>query len=469
MPPKAAALPKDVFFERCVSTIISARDIRALTKDESFSLITTRNEQLIFFMQFLRDVCFISPSAKLLSIMFNISESQVRKIICKSKKDPKQVGRPFIFNEETENLIVAEIRSKRNTHDFMTLSQILKYVEKNFNKSLTYGWLNTFISRHQNSIKKTVVSAQEDLRLTVPRIYLKEYLDLVEVLIKITLAELIYNIDESGLSDWEERKPKTVLVPTEIDTGDLHYPVNRGIRHVTLVATVSGGGDAFFPLIVTSDPELERIFDLGVRRDIDLSIHVGNSNYISKEVFNDHIINKFIPQVMNDRKFCGNNNLPAILFLDNCSSHLDDMLLKILADNLILVISYPSHTSHIFQVLDLLLFGVLKVHKKSIQKNDEISPKIDHLYRIFHAYELSTCSTTIRSSFSRAGFEYYQKNGKNYLRLNRQKIENSKNFKEVWDINYPEEKLSARRRNSKRGWINQQYFPKKFQRKVLNK
>ena len=401
--------------------------------------------------------------------MFNISESQVRKIICKSKKDPKQVGRPFIFNEETENLIVAEIRSKRNTHDFMTLSQILKYVEKNFNKSLTYGWLNTFISRHQNSIKKTVVSAQEDLRLTVPRIYLKEYLDLVEVLIKITLAELIYNIDESGLSDWEERKPKTVLVPTEIDTGDLHYPVNRGIRHVTLVATVSGGGDAFFPLIVTSDPELERIFDLGVRRDIDLSIHVGNSNYISKEVFNDHIINKFIPQVMNDRKFCGNNNLPAIIFLDNCSSHLDDMLLKILADNLILVISYPSHTSHIFQVLDLLLFGVLKVHKKSIQKNDEISPKIDHLYRIFHAYELSTCSTTIRSSFSRAGFEYYQKNGKNYLRLNRQKIENSKNFKEVWDINYPEEKLSARRRNSKRGWINQQYFPKKFQRKVLNK
>ena len=44
-----------------------------------------------------------------------------------------------------------------------------------------------------------------------------EYLDLVEVLIKITHAELVYNIDETQLSDWEERKPKTVLVPEEID------------------------------------------------------------------------------------------------------------------------------------------------------------------------------------------------------------------------------------------------------------
>lgn len=98
--------------------------------------------------------------------------------------------------------------------------------------------------------------------------------------------------------------------------------------------------------------------------------------------------------------------------------------MEILADNLILVITYPSHTSHILQVLDLLLFGVLKVYKKSVPKNDQISAKIDHLYRVFHAYELSTCSTTIRSSFERAGFQYYQKDGGNYLKLNRNKNEN---------------------------------------------
>ena len=221
----------------------------------------------------------------------------------------------------------------------------------------------------------------------------------VEVLNRIIVAELIYNIDETGLSDWEERKPKTVIVPEEIDPGNLHYPVDRSIKHVTLLVTVSWGGDAYFPLTVTKEPDLEKIFQLGIRRDPDLSLHVWNSNYMDKETFCDRIINKFMPQVLNDRKYCGCDTLQAILFIDNCSSHLDPDLLEILADNLILVITYPSHTSHIFQVLNLLLFGVLKVYKKSIPKNDQNSPKIDHLYRVFHSYELRTCSITIRSSF----------------------------------------------------------------------
>lgn len=469
MPPKAPALTSAELYERCTGTIISARDIRAVTKDESFILITTRNDQLVFLRQFLNDVCFKSANTKLLSVVYNITESNVRKILCRAKKQRKEIGRPFIFDADTENLIITEIRSKKNTHEFMTLSQIIKYVEENFKKALTYGWLNTFLARHQNSVKKTVISPQEDLRLTVPRIYLIEYLDLVECIIEITPAELIYNIDETGFSDWEERRPKTVIVPSEISEDDLHYPINRGIRHVTLVATVSGGGDAYFPLAVTSEPELQGIFDLGIRQDIDLCLKVGNSNYITKEIFNDHILKKFIPQVQSDREFCEDDSLPAILFIDNCSSHLDDELLRKLAENLILVISYPSHSSHIFQVLDLLLFGVLKKHKKSIPKNDQVSPKIDHLYRVFHAYELSTCSTTIRSSFKKAGFDYYQKDGKNYLKLNRSKIENSGNFKEVWNINYPEEKLSPRRRAQKRGWLNKQYFPKNFQDWILNK
>ena len=179
---------------------------------------------------------------------------------------------------------------------------------------------------------------------------------------------MIYNIDETGHADWEERKLKNVIVPEEIDTGNSHYPVDRGIKQVTLLVKVSGGGDAYFPLAVTKEPELEKKFQLGIRRDTDWSLHVGNSNYVDKETFCDHIINKFIPQVLNDRKYCGCDTLPAILFIDNCSSHLDPDLLEILADNLILVITYPSHTSHIFQVLDLLLFGVLKVYKT------------DHLY-----------------------------------------------------------------------------------------
>ena len=81
------------------------------------------------------------------------------------------------------------------------------------------------------------------------------------------------------------------------------------------------------------------------------------------------------------------------------SSHFDEGLWETLAQHIVLVITYLSYTSHIFQVLDLLLFDVWKVHKKYFKKNDQIPPKIDHLYRIFQAYEQSTYSTSVRSAF----------------------------------------------------------------------
>jgi hypothetical protein len=45
-------------------------------------------------------------------------------------------------------------------------------------------------------------------------------------------TELIFNIDECGFSDWEERKRKPVLIPSSAQGIALRYPVNRsyGIR-----------------------------------------------------------------------------------------------------------------------------------------------------------------------------------------------------------------------------------------------
>ena len=468
MPPKAAPHTIDEICERSINTIVTARDLRAMFKDDGFIKCSSRNDQLIFARSFLKEVCYISANNKLLAILFNISDGNVRKILCKARKKQNQNGRPFILTDDQENLVVAELQSKRTTMDFMTIPQMIRYVEETFQKCITRGWVYRFLYRHRDALIKTEISPQEELRLKVPRTYLIEFMNLVEKIITIVPADLVYNIDETGLSDWENRKPKTVIIPKDLENEDLHYPVNRGIRHITLVVTISGGGDAYFPLIVTSDSSLEHIFDHGVRRDVDLSIHVGDSSYITKDVFKDHIINKFIPQVENDRISCGSESLLAVLFFDNCSSHLDDELLRILAANNIIVITYPPHCSHIFQVLDLLLFGVLKIHKKHIPKDETISPKIDHLLRIFKAYEMSTCSCTVRSSFEKAGFKYFQKNGKNFMKFDRSKIENSSGFKEIWNIDYPEAKVSTRRRNQKRGWVNKEYFSFEIQRKILN-
>lgn len=185
MPPRAPPLSVDDIYEASRGTCISQRDARALIRDDCFLQCQSRNEQIIFFKYFLNNNCYIFAGPKLLSVIFKIKPEHVSKILSKAKKAKKEIGRPLTIDPESEKTIIAEIISKRETFDFMTITQIIKFVE--------------------------------------------------------------------------------------------NYPINRGNKHVTLVVTISAGGDAYFPMAITSDPSLEKIFDLGIRRDTDLILKVSNS------------------------------------------------------------------------------------------------------------------------------------------------------------------------------------------------
>jgi hypothetical protein len=73
--------------------------------------------------------------------------------------------------------------------------------------------------------------------------------------------------------------------------------------------------------------------------------------------------------------------------MDNCSIHVQVETLQTLADHRVKVITFPPHTTHIFQCLDLSLFGKFK--KKTSDKlpleNDEHTAGF--VERIFHRME----------------------------------------------------------------------------------
>jgi hypothetical protein len=50
----------------------------------------------------------------------------------------------------------------------------------------------------------------------------------------------------------------------------------------------------------------------------------------------------------------------AVFLRDNCSGHVSDDLIPILTEARVHVIAFAPHTTQVFQVLDLTLFGVLK-------------------------------------------------------------------------------------------------------------
>jgi hypothetical protein len=98
-------------------------------------------------------------------------------------------------------------------------------------------------------------------------------------------TELLFNTDESGFSDWEERKPKCVLIPTEIRETTLHYPVSRKIRHQTMVCCVTAAEDAYCPPLVSSDPTTQTVFEHQIRPGIEIQIEISSSPYVNAEIF----------------------------------------------------------------------------------------------------------------------------------------------------------------------------------------
>jgi hypothetical protein len=90
---------------------------------------------------------------------------------------------------------------------------------------------------------KQKVSPQEQRLLQVPRSDLDEDIALIQTLVPLVLAELIYNLNETGLSDWEEPRDKIVLIPAQVGGPVLHYPVDRSFRHQTLLDCASASGD----------------------------------------------------------------------------------------------------------------------------------------------------------------------------------------------------------------------------------
>jgi hypothetical protein len=108
----------------------------------------------------------------------------------------------------------------------------------------------------------------------------------------------------------------------------------------------------------------------------------------------------------------------------------------------------------------------LNAFKKYLPKDDNEDRKIDHILRIFHAYEGVTTSMMIRASWEKPGLSYHQRDGTFYLAVDEGRIREAQDFCEIWESNYPIESLSAQRRNQKWGWVNRQFFRLEYVRQL---
>jgi hypothetical protein len=93
---------------------------------------------------------------------------------------------------------------------------------------------------------------------------------------------------------------------------------------------------------------------------------------------------------------------------------------------------------------------------------------VDHVLRVFRAYERATASTTIRTSWLKTGFNYETRDAATYLIVNETKIRQGDAFPEVWLLYYHPLRTSKKKSYQSWGWIKEHIF-RKTEKRFLNK
>jgi hypothetical protein len=295
--------------------------------------------------------------------------------------------------------------------------------------------------------------------LEIARAFLDETTRCLREQVQGMKAELVFNLDEVGMSEWEDRKEKKVIVPT-FTHGQTTYPkVSRGIRHISIITCITAAGESLTPYIVKSqdsDAVRKRLISRSVRLGVDFVLKDRSKPYVNRKLFLDYIKTIFVPYLTELRDSEEFEGCEAVLLMDKGSPHIADDAITVLTSVRVRVITFAPHTTHIFQMLDVVLFGAMKKHATGLETLDEEQPAAAFLFKVYHDFKQTMIEVNIWGAFAAIGFSYDIAQNPYKLLFDEEKLRQSPGFVELWERDTPLESLSKRRREAKFVWINEQ-------------
>jgi hypothetical protein len=203
-------------------------------------------------------------------------------------------------------------------------------------------------------------------------------------------AELVFNLNEVGILEWKDRKDMKMIVSKTMDSQTTHHRASQNMKHISIIMCISAGGESLTPYIVTSqdtEPLRRRLMNCGVRLGVDFVLRQRSKPYVSGKLFLEHINSIFIhhlKKLQESEEFTG---CEVVLLMDNYFPHIGDAVIAVLTRERVRVITFASHITHIFQILDMVLFGTLKKHATGVSTLDEEQPAAAFIIMVYHDFK----------------------------------------------------------------------------------
>lgn len=294
--------------------------------------------------------------------LFNIPVTTLHDRIKTGNSNSPSLGRNPVFSKHQEEEIAKHVISMAKAFYGISPAGLRKiafeYAEKNniihtFSKEKREAgedWLKGFLKRNPS------VSIRKPEPTSIHRIagFNKEEVDiyfsnLSHVMDKYQFhASKIFNFDESGITGVQ--KPGSVLAPKGQKQIGFATSGERG-RTITICCAMNAIGSYVPPMMIFPGCRLQAACRQGGPEGTVYAC--SKSGWITEELFIlwlQHFVS-FVKPTPSE---------PALLILDNHSSHISLQAYNYCKENGVVMLSLPPHTSHRLQPLDITFFGPLK-------------------------------------------------------------------------------------------------------------
>jgi hypothetical protein len=364
---------------------------------------TTRRDQIGYTCQFLRDDP--GEARVLLSTIaefFGVSKGSIEWQLNRYRATVMTNGRPKALPDEAYPYILEIVQARFVERKPVTYRLLQDALEWRFKISMRADTLR-HICRGLPGVKSVVGFPMERDRVHCDQDAITAYYDELEGVIDGIPAEFVYNIDESGCSEWDDKPAEMiVLVPADLQDDRIYVPIDRHSKRSTMVGCISGDGGTMKSMVIVDRATMEddlQLFGYDPRKVLMVS---QTHAFMTTALFARWADEIFFPSIEESRSRSGYQG-PALLLLDGCSSHHPIEFLEECERRNIYVIFLVPHSSDQTQPLDLVPFGIFKRYFNQSTFNALTSAQSNKVIRMMGAWYQATAPHQVIAAWLSAG------------------------------------------------------------------
>jgi hypothetical protein len=178
----------------------------------------------------------------------------------------------------------------------------------------------------------------------------------------------------------------------------IHHGVSRNGKHISVIACLSAAGESLLHAIVTSQnsPTVQEHFTKpGVRFGRDFALKFNQKHCFNAGNFLDYIRTIVLSYIDTFRGLAVIAQEIAVLLMTHCSADVSDNVIPILSAARVRVITFAPHTTQVFQVPYLIVFGFCRRCPRHELPFDEIDATVKVITKVHHLFTQTMMRTNV--------------------------------------------------------------------------